>query len=163
LVDDHRRTEALLRDICADHRREVNLLLFAQRENVPSDLKALGHDIPPDMVLTRLILRLRDDAAISEDAARWAVESWAIALGISRTAIPELRHPGTSKQKLYTGGYSKRQQDTQQLQDRTPNDGNPPDADLVHDRFERCGDDLYTTVSVPVWTAALGGDIEVTR
>lgn len=30
-----------------------------------------------------------------------------------------------------------------------------------HETFERKGDDLHTTVSVPVWDAALGGEVEV--
>ncbi len=32
---------------------------------------------------------------------------------------------------------------------------------LPHERFERRGDDLYTDVAVPVWVAALGGDVEL--
>jgi DnaJ-class molecular chaperone len=32
---------------------------------------------------------------------------------------------------------------------------------LPNERFERRGDDLYTDVPVPVWTAALGGDVEI--
>ena len=51
-----------------------------------------------------------------------------------------------------------------------PGVGGGPRGDLhlkvrvrPHPRFERDGDDLATDVPVPVWQAALGGDIEVQR
>jgi len=81
LVDDPRRCEALLRDLCWEHRREVNVLVSALKARVVADLLASSTNMPRDVLLGRLTKRLHDDLAMSEDAARWAVESWAQALG----------------------------------------------------------------------------------
>ncbi|HWS55297.1 MAG TPA: hypothetical protein VN228_14265, partial [Pyrinomonadaceae bacterium] len=82
LCGDARRCEALLRDLCGGHRREINLLVAAQRERVPLDLLAARRSMPRDLLLARLARRLEDHLALTPDAARWAVESWALALGV---------------------------------------------------------------------------------
>jgi nitrous oxidase accessory protein NosD len=94
VATDARRCEALLRDYCGQFRREVSVLTTAVEEGVPRDLLA-GGDVPPSLLLSRLVNRLVDHHAISEDAARWAVTSWAAALGIvSQVAPPpEPPHP----------------------------------------------------------------------
>jgi WD40 repeat protein len=81
LCEDPHRCEGLLRDLCVDHKREIFVLMSALRERVVADLLSLRDGMPRELLFGRLIKRLQENVAISEDAARWAVESWAIALG----------------------------------------------------------------------------------
>lgn len=82
LCSDARRCEGLLRDLCGGHRREVNILVGALRERVPLDLLAGRNSVPTGLLLTRLAKRLEEHLALTEEASRWAVDSWALALGI---------------------------------------------------------------------------------
>jgi hypothetical protein len=72
----------LLRDLCGEHRREINILVGALRERVPLDLLAGRNSVPPELLLRRLAKRLEEQLALTEEASRWAVDSWALALGI---------------------------------------------------------------------------------
>ena len=83
VFDNARRCEGLLRDLCAAYPREVNVLVEAIKQRVPEDL--LNTSIPgltKELTLARLSKRLHDRLAMTEEAARWAVESWALALGV---------------------------------------------------------------------------------
>src|SRR5829696_288675 len=82
LCSDARRCEGLLRDLCGEHRREINILVGALRERVPLDLLAGRNSAPTGLLLSRLARRLEDQLALTADASRWAVDSWALALGI---------------------------------------------------------------------------------
>ena len=86
LCSDARRCEGLLRDHCGEHRREVNLLVSALRERVPLDLLAAQGSVPRGLLLTRLARRLEDQMSVTAEAARWAVDSWALALGVATDA-----------------------------------------------------------------------------
>ncbi len=86
LCRDARRCEALLRDHCGQSRREVNVLLAAVRARVGADLLAAGTTTPRAALLARLTRRLSDDFGLTDEAAQWAVESWAIALGFELPA-----------------------------------------------------------------------------
>lgn len=74
------RIEALLRDMCGEYRREINLLVSALKDKVAADLLSASAT-PAELLISRLTTRLRDNHSLTEDAARWAVESWALALG----------------------------------------------------------------------------------
>lgn len=90
VVEDARRCEGLLRDHAGQHRREVSVLVSALEEHVPQDLLASAAAAAPRAVLLkRLARRLSDNQAISEQAAAWSVNSWALALGL--LADDELR------------------------------------------------------------------------
>jgi hypothetical protein len=82
LCSDARRCEGLLRDLCGEHRREINILVGALRERAPLDLLAGRNSVPTGLLLTRLAKRLEDHLALTEGAARWAVDTWALALGV---------------------------------------------------------------------------------
>ncbi len=82
LCDDPRRCEALLKDLCAQYRPEVSVLVGALKEKVAAELLASQKNMPQTVLLARLIKRIRENLALTEDAARWAVESWALALGV---------------------------------------------------------------------------------
>ncbi|MEJ7616941.1 MAG: hypothetical protein WKF30_08280 [Pyrinomonadaceae bacterium] len=82
IYDSPRRLEALLRDLCGAHRREINVLVGALEERVAADLMRSGNSVPREVVLAQLVKRLRDNLAYTPEAARWAVDSWAVALGV---------------------------------------------------------------------------------
>ncbi|MCW5849677.1 MAG: right-handed parallel beta-helix repeat-containing protein [Anaerolineae bacterium] len=82
VLDDPRRCEALLRDLLPDHRREVHLLVAALRERVPADLLASNNGVPQSLLLAQLAQRLHDHLGIAPAFAGWAVETWAVALGV---------------------------------------------------------------------------------
>ncbi|HEX8492206.1 MAG TPA: hypothetical protein VF658_05140 [Pyrinomonadaceae bacterium] len=82
ICDAPKRIEALLRDLSGAHRREINIITGALEERVAADLIAAGNSVPREVLLARLAARLRDNLAYTPEAARWGVETWAVALGI---------------------------------------------------------------------------------
>lgn len=91
ICGDARRCESLLNDLCGEYRREINVLVNAIEERVPLDLLATGSSMPHELLLTKLEKRLEEQTALTTDAAQWAVESWALALGIATEAEIEER------------------------------------------------------------------------
>jgi parallel beta-helix repeat protein len=82
LCDDPQRCENLLRDFCGAHKREIHVLVSALKERVPANLLALQNTMPPEVLLTCLSKRLQENLGLAEGVARWAIESWALALGL---------------------------------------------------------------------------------
>src|SRR5215210_3769035 len=82
LCGDARRCEALLKDLCGEYRREINVLTSAIEERIPLDLLAAVKTMPRDVLFTRLAKRLEDNLGLTKEASVWAVESWAFALNI---------------------------------------------------------------------------------
>jgi hypothetical protein len=82
LCDDIQRCEGLLRDYCGQYRKEISALVGAAREGIPRDLISSKNSVPPVVLLARLTKKLHENLALDEKAARWAVESWALALGV---------------------------------------------------------------------------------
>jgi hypothetical protein len=82
ICSDSRRCEGLLKDKSGAHRREISILINALDERVPLDLLAGGNSLPRELLLKRLAKRLEDNLALTENAAVWAVESWALALNL---------------------------------------------------------------------------------
>lgn len=94
LAYDPLRCEGLLRDTCPRCTREIFVLVNAVRQQVPADLLAPRHALPPALFRGFLVKRLQDELAFSEDAARWAVETWASALGLDDdSGLRELAEP----------------------------------------------------------------------
>jgi hypothetical protein len=81
LAADPRRCEAMLKDLCPDQPREINLAINALREQIAADLLAIGSGEPLPMRIARLTRRLEDHLSLKPEAAAWAVETWALALG----------------------------------------------------------------------------------
>src|SRR5471030_948455 len=75
------RSEGLLKDYCGESRREVFVLVSCLRVGVVDQLRRQGGP-SIKLVCARLALKLEQKLAISGDVAKWAMESWAIALGL---------------------------------------------------------------------------------
>ena len=75
------RAEGLLKDYCGEFRREIFVLVSCLRVGVVDQLRHQGGP-SVKLVCARLALKLEQNLAISSDVAKWAVESWAIALGL---------------------------------------------------------------------------------
>jgi hypothetical protein len=82
ILDEPRRLEGLLRDYCPARRREIVALVAAHKEHGFKDLMTLKKQIPAQVLISRLTSQLQDHVGLTADLAYWAVESWALALGI---------------------------------------------------------------------------------
>lgn len=116
-----KRVEALLRDLSGAHRREINIIVGALEERVAADLLATGRTVPRDVLLARLAARLRDNLAYTPEAARWGVETWAVALGIISEA--ELR-----ERERAEAAQSAQSDAPRPVQDAEPKAAKPPRA-----------------------------------
>ena len=81
LLDDPARVDALLADLCGPHHRERFLLVHALRERIPAEL--LSQPQGGAVHGRRLSQRLQRRYGFSDEAAQWAIESWALALDIA--------------------------------------------------------------------------------
>src|ERR1700677_3049620 len=75
------RCEGMLKDYCGEFRREIFVLVSCLRVGVVEQLRRQnGPSVK--LICARLALKLEQNLAISSDVAKWAVESWALALGL---------------------------------------------------------------------------------
>ena len=88
VCDDSRRCEAILRDLCPEYKRETNLLVAALKEQVVADLLHRSSAMPIALQINQLAQRLHDNLGIADYFAVWAVESWALALGMIKQPEP---------------------------------------------------------------------------
>ena len=79
-LTDHKLCENLLKDYCAPHKEEISLLVLAVKERVASDLLVSQDGLDRGMLRSLLVKRLRKGHSLSEGDARWAVESWGVAI-----------------------------------------------------------------------------------
>jgi uncharacterized RDD family membrane protein YckC len=97
LADDPQRCEALLRDYYGQYRKEINVLISAMKEGIPTDLIDSQNSTPSELLLARLTKKLEAHLGLSQESAKWAVESWGLALGIildlGRNTTPPLVVP----------------------------------------------------------------------
>ncbi|MBN2004310.1 MAG: hypothetical protein JXA21_13225 [Anaerolineae bacterium] len=97
IIADPRRCMAYLMDYCGSYGREIKVLGLAQQEGVVEDLQAADPNLPFQLTRARLAQRLVDTLALSEEAAGWAVESWALAVGIDPARIHDREFSSTLK------------------------------------------------------------------
>jgi hypothetical protein len=76
------RCRALLREQCPGCKDEIRALSEAISEQVVEELGTLPTGAPHAELLDGLTGRLAQNADLSTDQARWAVEAWALALGV---------------------------------------------------------------------------------
>jgi hypothetical protein len=97
-----KKVEGLLRDYCPFLRTETNVLLTVLRQNVPQDLLAPVHDLGITTHVARHAARLHERLGMEMETARWAVSTWALALGLAeaddfatadRPALPAVEEP----------------------------------------------------------------------
>lgn len=119
ICSDSRRCEGLLKDKCGSFRREISILINALDERVPLDLLAGGNSLPRELLLNRLAKRLEDNLALTENAAVWAVETWALALNlITDPEVAERANERTKNQAKNTdfdSEYQIRERDDKNL------------------------------------------------
>jgi hypothetical protein len=74
------RVEAMLRDLCPEHKREVFLLVSALREQIVPDLMSVQMGavggVPEEVVVSRSRRKLAENLGLNEESASWAVDSW---------------------------------------------------------------------------------------
>ncbi len=91
-LEEPRRLEAVLRDLCPKDQREIASLLAALRAGVPQAIVGSASRVPWEMLESRLVTEILDQMPLTPDAANWAIRSWAEALRIplpSRPAAPQ--------------------------------------------------------------------------
>ena len=88
VCEDPRRVEALLRDLSGEHRREIAVLAGAAREGVPAELLAAKDTAPAPVLAERLARMLQDNLGLADEAAQWAVATWASALDVTGLSPP---------------------------------------------------------------------------
>jgi hypothetical protein len=86
ILDDGPRLEALLRDYCAGEKRDVYVLITALNEEVPRRLLTVTSGIPLEPVRATLTENLHQSRGLDIQVARWAVDSWAVALGLEASS-----------------------------------------------------------------------------
>jgi hypothetical protein len=87
VCNDHKRIRGLLNDFCSGNYPEINYLLTALEEQVYTELVVSSKTVPYEMLSARLVNRLYINRGMAEEIARWAVNSWALALGVIPYAI----------------------------------------------------------------------------
>ena len=124
------RCRGLLNDLCGAYRREINVLVTAVEERIPLDLLAAARSTPTELLLNRLEKRLADQTGLTPEAARWAVESWALALDaatdaeIAARASQQNDDPPAKPAKIQPPG-DEHQPANQNPPQSTPIDNNP--------------------------------------
>jgi chromatin remodeling complex protein RSC6 len=88
LCNEPARCEALLKDYCGAQKREIYVLVSALKKRVTDDMLKSRGAVPQEIIMRRLCKRLEDELALTVEAAQWAVESWALALGFVTTFLP---------------------------------------------------------------------------
>jgi WD40 repeat protein len=79
-VTDAKLCENLLKDYCPQHKEEIALLALAVKERIASDLLVSQDGLHRDLLRALLVKRLRKARSLNEGDARWAVESWTVAI-----------------------------------------------------------------------------------
>jgi hypothetical protein len=90
VCDDPKRARALLRDYLGKHpgRHDspINVLVLALEHRAVKELLS-GSGIPPEMLQARIAARLQSELGQTEAASRWAVTTWASALGLPAATV----------------------------------------------------------------------------
>lgn len=82
LYSDARRVRALLNDLCSNCDSEISVLVTAIQARIPHDLVTRSTTAPLALLLPQMEQRLRSKHAIEEQAAKWAVTTWATVLDL---------------------------------------------------------------------------------
>jgi len=102
ILEDPKKLKNLLLDLNQGiEKKEVNIICNSLDDMIPFDLIKNKDNLPYEIIAERSMQRLQNSYGITEDLARWTVDTWALALNIiSRNAIlnkkssPEKKTPG---------------------------------------------------------------------
>ena len=67
---------------CSDHRREITLIVLALQNEIVSEMFRLRNRLIASILLPKLIHWLIRQSNLAHHEAKWAVDSWAMALGL---------------------------------------------------------------------------------
>jgi len=81
LGEDPKRLGSFLADLCPELKREISVVVAAAECRVPADIAGTNASTPWEALSGRLRQRLIEDRAITNEAAEWAIDIWANALG----------------------------------------------------------------------------------
>ena len=80
LCREPQRVEAMLRDLCPEHKREVFLLVSALKEQIVPDLMSVQAGavggVPEEVIVSRSRRKLAENLGFTEESSAWAVDSW---------------------------------------------------------------------------------------
>jgi hypothetical protein len=80
LCREPQRMEAMLRDLCPEHKREVFLLISALKEQIVPDLMSVQvgtvGGVPEEVIVSRSRRKLAENLGFTEESSAWAVDSW---------------------------------------------------------------------------------------
>jgi formylglycine-generating enzyme required for sulfatase activity len=76
------KLKEILTERCPQNRREQSALLAAYDQGIGQELAGIASCADPLALLARLTRRLEDDACLNHEAAKWAVESFALFCGM---------------------------------------------------------------------------------
>ena len=112
IITEPRRCEGLMRDNFPAHRREIAVLTAALEARIPAELLAPGASSMPRgaLLLARHAARLQEDVAMEASAARWAVHTWALALGVITPAELDTLEQADGRADGQTARSSRRQE-----------------------------------------------------
>jgi hypothetical protein len=107
VCDDARRCEGLLKDYCPECRLEINSLISVLKEGIPQELIRSAPVFPLEVTVPKLVKQTVENLGLTEENARWSVETWASALGVTagrpadKTPLkPETREVDVSRETL---------------------------------------------------------------
>lgn len=87
LIGNPQRVEAFLSDLCGQHQREIFVLVHAQQSGILVELSRAAGQRAEGALRQRLARRLQERYAFSSEAAAWAVDAWADALGVRTVPV----------------------------------------------------------------------------
>lgn len=105
LAEDPRRTDALLRDLCAPYKREVRALTSVAEEGLAKELVKDSGKTSAYILLPRLAGHLHDELGFDEGLASWAVTAWAEALGWRVPPLNDATTEPTSAQQDFSSSH----------------------------------------------------------
>lgn len=88
VCSNHKRIKGLLNDFCRGNYPEINFLLTTLEEKVDIELLASSKTLPYEMIAARLVERLYANRGMANEIAHWAVDTWALALGVISNETP---------------------------------------------------------------------------
>ena len=163
LVHDARRCEGLLKDYSGEHRREISVLVSALEEQVPQDMLAAPAGTPREVLLARMARRLSEYRALSEPAAAWSVNSWALALGLISDDELETLEGRSTARRQNDAGYGIHKDSSvdgpaEQIPDKAPVSAPAGAASVL---VSASGDGDYASITEALRSVAPGGRITV--